>query len=228
MIELLVVIAIIAILAAILMPVLATARKSSYKATCASNLMQIHRAIMMYTTENSDCYPNTGDVLLWQGRRWRWPLAPYTAFTAKYNPNDPAGPGQITKTKSTIFACPTDPTDASKWDKTSYVYSASFFHSPEQIDSIKDISGLFTASLPCISVNTGMVAFPSQKAMVADWLASHSGDYKEGMWSWTGTRNYLFADGHVKYIRAGDIHNANDGYPDINATKGGVSGSDVD
>ncbi|MHB1456425.1 MAG: type II secretion system protein [Armatimonadota bacterium] len=228
LIELLVIIAIIAILSAIIFPVFTMAKRSSYRAVCSSNLMQISRAITMYTVENNDYYPNTGDVLLWQGRRWRWPIAPYTSFTTQYNPNDPTGPGQLTKTKTSIFACPADPTDASKWDKTSYVYSASFFHTPDQIDSIKDITGLFNTSLTCVSISTSMVAYPVQKVIIADWLAGHSGDVKEGMWSWVGGRNYLFADGHVQYRKSSSIKTANDAYPDINATKGGVNGIDVE
>lgn len=228
LIELLVVIAIIAILSAIIFPVFAISKRNSYRTTCSSNLMQISRAITMYTADNDDNYPNTGDVLLWQGRRWRWPIASYTSFTAHYNTNDPAGPGQLTKTRASIFACPADPTDASKWDKTSYDYSASFFHSPEQINSIKDISGLFNTSLTCITVNTSMVTCPSQKVIIADWLAAHSGDSKEGMWSWVGSRNYLFADGHVQYRKSALLKTANDAYPDINVTKDGVNGIDVE
>jgi prepilin-type N-terminal cleavage/methylation domain-containing protein len=54
LIELLVVIAIIAILAAILLPVLATAKKSSYKAACLSNLRQIGQAFSIYLSDNKD------------------------------------------------------------------------------------------------------------------------------------------------------------------------------
>src|SRR5688500_14703538 len=51
LIELLVVIAIIAILAAILFPVFASARESARKASCQSNLKQIGTAWMMYAQD---------------------------------------------------------------------------------------------------------------------------------------------------------------------------------
>lgn len=54
LIELLVVIAIIAILAAILLPVLAAAQRRATEATCLSNQKQLAMAWLMYASENSD------------------------------------------------------------------------------------------------------------------------------------------------------------------------------
>jgi prepilin-type N-terminal cleavage/methylation domain-containing protein/prepilin-type processing-associated H-X9-DG protein len=54
LIELLVVIAIIAILAAMLLPVLAMAKKKATQATCLSNQKQLALAWVMYVNENSD------------------------------------------------------------------------------------------------------------------------------------------------------------------------------
>lgn len=56
LIELLVVIAIIAILAAILFPVLAQAREAAKKTQCLSNAKQIALASVMYTSDNDDCW----------------------------------------------------------------------------------------------------------------------------------------------------------------------------
>ncbi|HEY3331772.1 MAG TPA: DUF1559 domain-containing protein [Capsulimonadaceae bacterium] len=58
LIELLVVIAIIAILAAILFPVFATAREKARQTTCASNMKQIGLALHQYLTDYDECYPS--------------------------------------------------------------------------------------------------------------------------------------------------------------------------
>ena len=61
LIELLVVIAIIAILAAMLLPALSSARATAKGATCLSNLNQLGKIIMMYLQDNQDCYPSVAD-----------------------------------------------------------------------------------------------------------------------------------------------------------------------
>ncbi len=57
LIELLVVIGIIAVLAAMLLPVLAQAKEKARRASCASNLREIGQAINMYCSDNVDTMP---------------------------------------------------------------------------------------------------------------------------------------------------------------------------
>ncbi|MDR3706740.1 MAG: DUF1559 domain-containing protein [Capsulimonadaceae bacterium] len=77
LIELLVVIAIIAILAAILFPVFATAREKARQSSCASNLKQIALAAVQYTQDYDEMFvparvgPTLTAVL------WCWPSALY-------------------------------------------------------------------------------------------------------------------------------------------------------
>ena len=59
LIELLVVIAIIAILAAILFPVFASARESARRTTCVSNLRQLGMAAHMYAGDYDELFPAT-------------------------------------------------------------------------------------------------------------------------------------------------------------------------
>ena len=79
LIELLVVIAIIAILAAILLPVLASAKARSYKASCLSNLRQIGTAFSLYLSDNQDRFPDDRSLKVSLGYMpWTtWP--PYDA-----------------------------------------------------------------------------------------------------------------------------------------------------
>jgi prepilin-type N-terminal cleavage/methylation domain-containing protein/prepilin-type processing-associated H-X9-DG protein len=76
LIELLVVIAIIAILAAILLPVLARAKEEGWKANCISNLHQCGIGVVLYCDDNGQVFPMPGATIL---PRWWTPGSGYNA-----------------------------------------------------------------------------------------------------------------------------------------------------
>ncbi|HNT88761.1 MAG TPA: prepilin-type N-terminal cleavage/methylation domain-containing protein, partial [Candidatus Hydrogenedentes bacterium] len=145
LVELLVVIAIIGILAALLLPALSRARESAKRASCASNLRQIGIAFECYLLEHDETYPARQDLplseqpgyWLWMGRGWRQLLAPYI-------PGDKERPG--------VFYCLSDSRERSVdvFERTSYAYSMAFYHSPDQIDSLDDVSDNYANPLPTI------------------------------------------------------------------------------
>jgi len=92
LIELLVVIAIIAILAAILFPVFATAREKARMTACLSNEKQFGIALMQYVQDYDEMYPQgTVDLYGAPGKGWAGQIYPYFK-----------SPG--------LMVCPSDPT----------------------------------------------------------------------------------------------------------------------
>ncbi len=226
LVELMVVIAIVSVLVAITLPVGVRARELSRRATCASNLRQIGIAFSMYLADWDGAFPNTGDPYLWMGRRWRWTIEPYLGSALRRDPTDAENPMRSARTPSFLL-CPSDPQAPEKWDATSYGYSAAFYHSPGQIAAMTTEDLWQYDRFPCITQRESSVRYPSQKVLVTEWLTNHE-TVSVAWWGWQGARNYLFVDGHVRYLPASRINPAGNGFPDPNLTLGGITGKDID
>jgi len=220
-VELLVVIAIIALLLSILMPSLRKAKSMAMRLACAHNLKQIDLAVSFYLNENDNTYPCAQDPVsteppywLWMGRGWRFLVEPYLG-------------GNIDAKNPSVLFCQQDHIAKDKYESTSYSYSMAFYHSPEQIDDMNSPADTYTNPKPSIPQKNTNVAKPSGKILIGEWLSNHSPiDDDKGWWCWQGSRNYLFVDGQVCFLKAKQIRPARDEFPNANLTVRGIKGTD--
>jgi prepilin-type N-terminal cleavage/methylation domain-containing protein/prepilin-type processing-associated H-X9-DG protein len=224
LVEMLVVTGIIATLLAITLPCLREVQTYARRIKCVHNLKQIDLGMRLYLNSNEDTYPCAQDPLpsgnwLWMGRGWRKFVEPYLG--GKIDANHPG-----------VLLCPQDMTDKQKFEATSYAYSMSFYHSPQQIDTMSSTKDLYTnpSSTPQPSIPQQIfgVERPSEKILIGEWNSNHFQikGKDDGWWCWEGCRNFLFADGSVYFIEASEIRQANDHWPDANLTIGGIKGTD--
>jgi prepilin-type N-terminal cleavage/methylation domain-containing protein len=122
LIELLVVIAIIAILAALLFPVLSSARERAKRVACVNNVRQIDTAVLMYAHDNADILPKLPNP------------SPYpndVAFFFKELVKGYAGLSGPPRQGDQLFTCPSEaPSPAGELPSTGYIvdYSDYFFN----------------------------------------------------------------------------------------------------
>jgi len=224
LVELLTVIAIIGVLSGTLLPALSRARERAQWTSCVNNLRQIGVAFDLYLLENSGVYPAAQDPVstdppywLWMGRGWR-------RLLSEYIPGDKARPG--------VYHCPSDirQKTVDVYEYTSYAYSMAFYHSSEQIDQMTAPAYTYDPALVTKTVpqHNAAVRHPSKKVLVGEWYANHAAFANDQGWfDEGGARNFLFADGHVEYVKAEDIRPANDGRPNPCLSVGGVGGKDI-
>jgi prepilin-type N-terminal cleavage/methylation domain-containing protein len=115
LIELLVVIAIIAILAAILLPVLRAAKERALSANCMSNKRQLQIACNMYVGDNNDYLPFNPDQSSttlgtppWVGGVMTWDTSSDNTNTALLVNSAYSGLATVSSTTPLIYHCPAD------------------------------------------------------------------------------------------------------------------------
>ena len=189
LIELLVVIAIIAILAAILFPVFARARENARKSNCQSNLKQIGLATMQYAQDYDETY------------HLAWTLNPTTRYPRLLQPY---------MKNLDVFVCPSDP---DVWVpetglRISYICNYNLHPSG---DANKSVS-MAAVNRPSETISLAENADGATANRAPDceyqW-GCFGGAVSSGYnrWARVGrTRhsegaNYVFADGHVKWMK---------------------------
>ena len=102
LIELLIVIAIIAILAAMILPVLASAQRKALRIACMNNLRQAILYTQIYTDENNEVFPtaNAGTANSIYNNWWGWEICG-DATNLQQAFHDPALQGQVSYNNTT-------------------------------------------------------------------------------------------------------------------------------
>jgi len=230
LIELLVVIAIIAILAALLLPVLASAKKKGAQAACINNQKQLGLGMKMYIDDNSDTFPGCASRGIYGYEPedwiyWRTNTAVYPPFSKSLIFNAIPGASSVT------FRCPLDVSDS---DRLTYNYGDNGLNGPYLhsysltgngldgnnnnlgISTVVRTQGGVTNIYPFVE---SAVRNPTQKIMLAEepgtlasWDNPNGSDgepISDGRWipgndtltiRHGGKADVAFADGHVEPV----------------------------
>jgi prepilin-type N-terminal cleavage/methylation domain-containing protein/prepilin-type processing-associated H-X9-DG protein len=206
LIELLVVMAIIALLGAILVPSLRSARLSAQQAQCASNLRQLGAALLLYASTNNNKLPETSHTAA-VGQSWIYTLDEYLGNSDE------------------VRICPVDPKGDERLAAggTSYILNSFLFvprldpfgqpmgrpsNNLSQIDNPSDTPMAFiisdTQGVGDANDHTHSYSWNSWSAVTSD-IAPARFNLGGGSSNLSGSSNYLYADGHVARHDAVDM-----------------------
>ena len=221
LIEILVTIAIIAILASILFPVFARARENARRASCQSNLKQIGLAITQYTQDYDERFPlvavngdasittTKGAAIYPQIIGWADAIQPYLKSTQIYQCPSDSGRGVV----SGIDAKPYN-----------YGYTDYWYNSRLCVDNGSGVNtglNLSQLAFPANTVSNGDGGGNGASIGMARLTTNGyvAGYFQDNYWASTpgvafttavfqysaaqkhlGGSNYLFCDGHVKWL----------------------------
>jgi prepilin-type N-terminal cleavage/methylation domain-containing protein len=208
LIELLVVIAIIAILAALLLPVLSKAKSSAQRTNCLDNLGQISLGMRMYADDHGDTLPS---IVITNGMPWSNQWHFFKELTKSYDGlNGPSSP------QDRLFDCPADTFYYGLSTPAPYIPTSLF------LDPISDYSSYWFSRVNLrtnpltgapydgiAGCRMSAIRKPVRTVLVADQPACFAYSWHDPLPSHGADLNPInnamnmvsFVDGHVKYIR---------------------------
>jgi prepilin-type processing-associated H-X9-DG protein len=231
------VIAIIAILAAILFPVFAKAREKARQISCASNEKQLGLGFLQYEQDNDEKEPGTPSSYQ-AGLGWAWEIYPYVKSVAVYKcPDDPT-PSPYPYNQAVSYINNLDLMGGQSYTN---VTALSQISSPAKTVQLCEGGFGFSGDITNVAGGgpyTGVGANGVNTPDNGQYGSLRIGDYMTGILNGSGGvvgtqpytnatglhtdgSNYLFADGHVKWMRGSAV---SAGFNNPNATDCG-SGS---